>query len=240
MLSQLGITVPQGYQPAAAQRGGGDGHRQPAGFRTPGQRTGYVVSSVGNARSLRGGTLLMTPLKGADGRYLRHGPGQPARGGAGAQAGGSSVQINQQASGRIAGGAMVERRCRSTLAANGGMLELVAQGDGFRHRSASGRRSTWSLPVRWRRPSMGASFSPCRAPATPMRGSTSWRGWRTYGITPTRSAAKVVLNSRTGSVVMNGNVTLGQAAVAHGSLSIIIDTDFQVSQPNAFSAAARR
>ncbi|BBI58847.1 hypothetical protein HSBAA_01530 [Vreelandella sulfidaeris] len=68
-----------------------------------------VVSSIANARSLRGGTLLMTPLRGADGETYAIAQGNMLVGGAGAQAGGSSVQINQQASGRIPNGALVER-----------------------------------------------------------------------------------------------------------------------------------
>src|SRR5690606_17103853 len=93
-------------------------------FARPGQRLDVVVSSIGNARSLRGGTLLMTPLKGIDGETYAIAQGNLLVGGAGAQAGGSNAQINQLAGGRISSGGLVEREVPFRLDAGGGVVDL--------------------------------------------------------------------------------------------------------------------
>ena len=124
MLSQLGVTVPPGTYLQLRNVAAVMVTADLPPFSRPGQRLDIVVSSIANARSLRGGTLLMTPLKGADGDTYAIAQGNMLVGGAGAQAGGSSVQINQQASGRIPNGALVEREVPLNLGGNGGMLEL--------------------------------------------------------------------------------------------------------------------
>ena len=192
MLSQLGVTVPAGTNLQLRNVAAVMVTTDLPPFSRPGQRLDIVVSSIANARSLRGGTLLMTPLKGADGDTYAIAQGNMLVGGAGAQAGGSSVQINQQASGRIPNGALVEREVPLNLGGNGGMLELQLNESDF---------------------------------GTVQRMVTAINN---------EFGQSVVLNSRTGSVVMNSAVTLRQAAVAHGSLSIMIDTQFGVSQPNPF------
>lgn len=131
MLSQLGVTVPAGTNLQLRNVAAVMVTADLPPFSRPGQRLDIVVSSIANARSLRGGTLLMTPLKGADGDTYAIAQGNMLVGGAGAQAGGSSVQINQQASGRIPNGAMVEREVPLNLGGNGGMLELQLNDSDF-------------------------------------------------------------------------------------------------------------
>ena len=124
MLSQLGVTVPPGTNLQLRNVAAVMVTADLPPFSRPGQRLDIVVSSIANASSLRGGTLLMTPLKGADGDTYAIAQGNMLVGGAGAQAGGSSVQINQQASGRIPNGALVEREVPLNLGGNSGVLEL--------------------------------------------------------------------------------------------------------------------
>ena len=233
MFSQLGIAIPPGTNMQLRNVAGVMVTADLPPFSAPGQRIDVVVSSIGNARSLRGGTLLMTPLKGADGATYALAQGNLLIGGAGAEAGGSSVQINQQASGRIAGGAVVEREVPLQLGANGGLLELQLKTADF---------GTAERAVRAINQEFGSTVAAARNARTiQLRGpenendrvSFMARVERVY-VTPTDAPAKVIINARTGSVVLNGRVTLKPAAVAHGNLSVVIDTEFGVSQPAPF------
>ena len=125
MLGQLGITVPAGTNMQLKNVAAVMVTATLPPFARPGQNIDITVSSLGNAKSLRGGTLLMTPLKGADGQVYALAQGNMVVGGAGASANGSKVQINQLGSGRIPAGAIVERGVDSPLAGDGMlMLEL--------------------------------------------------------------------------------------------------------------------
>jgi flagellar P-ring protein precursor FlgI len=175
----------------------------------------------------------MTPLKGADGDTYAIAQGNMLVGGAGAQAGGSSVQINQQASGRIPNGALVEREVPLNLGGNGGMLELQLNESDFGtvQRMVTAINNEFGQSVAYARNGRVIALD---GPADDNARVNFMARIENVQVTPTEAPARVVLNSRTGSVVMNSAVTLRQAAVAHGSLSIMIDTQFGVSQPNAF------
>src|SRR5699024_1853949 len=124
MFSRLRITVPEGSNMQLRNVAAVMVTARLPAFAAPGQRIDVVVSSVGNAKSLRGGTLLMTPLKGLDGHTYAVAQGNLLVGGAGASSAGSSVQINQQAGGSIANGAIVERGVPLDLGRHGGTLQL--------------------------------------------------------------------------------------------------------------------
>ncbi|PRY64605.1 flagellar P-ring protein precursor FlgI [Vreelandella songnenensis] len=230
MLSQLGVTIPPGTNMQLRNVAAVMVTADLPPFSRPGQRLDIVVSSIANARSLRGGTLLMTPLKGADGDTYAIAQGNMLVGGAGAQAGGSSVQINQQASGRIPGGALVEREVPLNLGGNGGLLELqLNEADfGTVQRMVSAINSEFGQSVAYARDGRVIALD---GPLDPNARVNFMARVENVQVTPTEAPARVVLNSRTGSVVMNSAVTLRQAAVAHGSLSIMIDSRFGVSQP---------
>ena len=233
MLSQLGITVPPGTNMQLRNVAAVMITADLPPFARPGQRIDINVSSVGNARSLRGGTLLMTPLKGADGETYAIAQGNLLVVGAGAEGGGSSVQVNQLAGGRIAGGAMVEREVPLDLAANGGLLELELKQSDF----GTAQRVVNAINQEFGRPVASARNGRVIALDGPMNDNSRVNFMaqvENIRVTPTEAPAKVVLNSRTGSVVMNSAVTLRRAAVAHGNLSITIDTRFGVSQPAPF------
>ncbi len=231
MLSQLGVTVPPGTNLQLRNVAAVMVTADLPPFSRPGQRLDIVVSSIANASSLRGGTLLMTPLKGADGDTYAIAQGNMLVGGAGAQAGGSSVQINQQASGRIPNGALVEREVPLNLGGNGGVLELQLNDADFGtvQRMVTAINSEFGQSVAYARNGRVIALD---GPMDANERVNFMARVENVQVTPTEAPAKVVLNARTGSVVMNSAVTLRRAAVAHGNLSIMIDTQFGVSQPN--------
>ena len=231
MLSQLGVTVPPGTNLQLRNVAAVMVTADLPPFSRPGQRLDIVVSSIANASSLRGGTLLMTPLKGADGDTYAIAQGNMLVGGAGAQAGGSSVQINQQASGRIPNGALVEREVPLNLGGNGGILELQLNDADFGtvQRMVSAINSEFGQSIAYARNGRVIALD---GPMDANERVNFMARVENVQVTPTEAPAKVVLNARTGSVVMNSSVTLRRAAVAHGNLSIMIDTQFGVSQPN--------
>ncbi|UXZ53827.1 flagellar basal body P-ring protein FlgI [Halomonas sp. 7T] len=233
MLSQLGVTVPPGTNLQLRNVAAVMVTADLPPFSRPGQRLDIVVSSIANARSLRGGTLLMTPLKGADGDTYAIAQGNMLVGGAGAQAGGSSVQVNQQASGRIPNGALVEREVPLNLGGNGGVLELQLNESDFgtAQRVVTAINNEFGQTVAYARNGRVIALD---GPMDENARVNFMARVENVRVTPMDAPARVVLNARTGSVVMNSAVTLRQAAVAHGNLSIMIDTQFGVSQPAPF------
>ena len=233
MLSQLGVTVPPGTNLQLRNVAAVMVTADLPPFSRPGQRLDIVVSSIANARSLRGGTLLMTPLKGADGDTYAIAQGNMLVGGAGAQAGGSSVQVNQQASGRIPNGALVEREVPLNLGGNGGVLELQLNDSDFgtAQRVVTAINNEFGQTVAYARNGRVIALD---GPMDENARVNFMARVENVRVTPMDAPARVVLNARTGSLVMNSAVTLRQAAVAHGNLSIMIDTQFGVSQPAPF------
>ncbi|MFL9873753.1 flagellar basal body P-ring protein FlgI [Paraburkholderia megapolitana] len=202
-------------------------------FARPGEAIDVTVSSLGNAKSLRGGTLLLTPMKGADGQVYALAQGNLAVGGAGASANGSRVQVNQLAAGRIAGGAIVERAVQ-TVASQGGVMQLELNDMDYDTtqrivaavNNAFGGGTATALDGR---------TIQLRAPADSEQQVAFMAQLQNLDVRPALAAAKVILNARTGSIVMNQMVTLQSCAVAHGNLSVVINTQPVVSQPGAFS-----
>ncbi len=233
MLNQLGITIPPGTNMQLRNVAAVIVTAKLPPFSRPGQQLDVVVSSVGNARSLRGGTLLMTPLKGADGEIYAIAQGNVLVGGAGAEGGGSSVAINQQAGGRIARGAIVERGVPLMLGIKDGMLELQLKQADFTtaQKAVAAINAEFSGRVA---AALDGRVIQIRGPRNSDARVSFMARIENIEISPREMAAKVVINSRTGSVVLNRRVSLYPAAVAHGNLSVIIDSKPQVSQPGPF------
>jgi flagellar P-ring protein precursor FlgI len=202
-------------------------------FAKPGQQIDVTVSSMGNARSLRGGTLVLTPLKGIDNQVYAMAQGNILVGGAGAAAGGSSVQVNHLNVGRISSGAIVERPVPSTLG-QGEFIHLELKTTDF---TTVGRivdainRATASNTAT----AVDGRMIQVRAPLTSNQRVMFISQIESLEITPAKGLAKVIINARTGSVVMNQAVTLESSAVAHGNLSVIINTEPIISQPGPFA-----
>ncbi len=200
-------------------------------FAQPGQNIDITVSSIGNAKSLRGGTLLMTPLHGADGQVYAMAQGNVLVGGVGASAGGggAQVQVNHLSVGKISAGATVERAVASNLGENN-QIRLELNNTDF---------ATASRVVEAVNNQFGAGTATAldgrvirvRTPAS-SDARVSFIGLlENIDVKPAAAAAKVILNARTGSVVMNQAVTLDTCAISHGNLSVTIGADTNVSQP---------
>jgi flagellar P-ring protein precursor FlgI len=242
MLANLGISLNNGQ----ANGGGSSSNMQLKNvaavmvtavlppFARPGEAIDVTVSSLGNAKSLRGGTLLLTPLKGADGQVYALAQGNVAIGGAGASANGSKVQINQLAAGRIASGAIIERSVPTQVAQAGGtmQMELNEMDYDTTQRIVAAVNNAFGQGTAM--PLDGRTIQ-VRAPADPTQQVAFMAQLENIDVHPAQAAAKVILNARTGSIVMNQMVTLQSCAVAHGNLSVVINTQTAVSQPGAFS-----
>jgi len=234
MFSRLGITVPAGTNMQLRNVAAVMVTATLPPFSAPGQHIDVVVSSVGNAKSLRGGTLLMTPLKGVDGNTYAIAQGNLLVGGAGASSGGSSVQINQQSGGTISDGAIVERSVPLQLGQNGGLLALQLKRADF---------GTAQRVVDAINNAMGRQVASAENARTIRVDGPQDANQRvdfiariqSLEVTPVDAPARVIINARNGSVVLNQRVTLQPAAVAHGDLSVVISTENTVSQPPPFS-----
>jgi flagellar P-ring protein FlgI len=201
-------------------------------FIEPGQNIDVTASSIGNAKSLLGGTLLMTPLKGPDGQVYAMAQGNVLVGGVGASAGGASVQVNHLSVGRVPSGATVERAV-ATVLGQGDFIKLELNTSDF----TTAARIVGVINAQVA-PDLAAALDgrviQVRAPAGSERVAFISR-IENLEVDPAQGIAKVIINARTGSVVMNQVVTLQPCAVAHGNLTVVINTDSSVSQPNAFA-----
>jgi len=202
-------------------------------FARPGQAIDVNVSSMGNSKSLKGGMLISTPLKGADGEIYAIAQGNLVIAGAGAAAGGSKVQVNHLSAGRIPNGAQVERVVATPLQeGNSIILGLEASDFQTARRVAQAINNRFGSGVA---NAMDGRTIRVNAPTEPDARVTFMAELEELPLENSTPSAKVVINARTGSIVMNQAVSLGACAIAHGNLSISITTDFNVSQPNALS-----
>ncbi len=232
-LQQLGLTLPPGVNPQFKNIAAVLVTAELPAFAQPGQAIDVTVSSMGNAKSLRGGTLIATPLKGADGEIYALAQGNLLVGGAGASAGGSKVQINHLSAGRIPGGGQVERAVATPFAL-GETIDLGLQSNDF----TTASRVTDAINK-----AFGAGTASAvdgrvvrlRAPADPNSRVAFLARVEDVRLDAAIPTAKVVINSRTGSIAMNQAVTLGPCAVAHGNLSVSISSTPVISQPNPLS-----
>jgi flagellar P-ring protein precursor FlgI len=237
MLQQLGVTVPPGTNIQPKNVAAVLVTAQLPPFAQPGQQIDVTVSSMGNAKSLRGGMLIATPLKGADGQIYALAQGSLVVGGAGASAGGSKVQINHLSAGRVPQGATVERSVPTPL----------NQGDSIQLDLASDDYGTAREVARAINDKMGAGTASAvngrvvrvRMPASADERVNFLAEVENLAVERAAPAAKVVINARTGSIVMNQSVTLAACAVAHGNLSVTISNTPTVSQPSPFSSTGR-
>jgi flagellar P-ring protein precursor FlgI len=229
MLQQLGVTLPAGTSMQLKNVAAVVVTASLPPFAQPGQAIDIDVSSIANAKSLRGGTLVATPLKGADGQIYAMAQGNLIVGGAGAAAGGSKVTINHLSAGRIPEGATVERSVPTPLQ-QGDQLQLDLNSADFATARAVAQAINASKGAGVAR-ALDGRVVMVRAPSDPDARVSFMADLESLDISQAAPAAKVVLNARTGSIVMNQAVSLSPCAVAHGSLSVTINSNPQVSQP---------
>ena len=233
MLQQLGVTVPPGTSMQVKNVAAVMVTATLPPFAQPGQLVDVTVASLGNAKSLRGGTLIGTPLRGADNQIYALAQGNLIIGGAGASAGGSKVQVNHLSAGRIPDGATVERAVPTPLA-EGDSLQLDLKSSDF----ATARAVSQAINERFGKgtaSAMDGRVVRVKMPATPDERVNFLADMENLAVELAKPAAKVIVNARTGSIVMNQAVTLAACAVAHGNLSVTITSTPQVSQPAPFS-----
>jgi flagellar P-ring protein precursor FlgI len=198
----------------------------------PGQQLDVTVSSLGNATSLKGGTLVMTPLKAADGQVYAQAQGNVVIGGSRAASGGASTSVNHLSAGRIPSGGIVERAVPALLVDEFVQLDLRQADFSLMQRTAEtiGRRFGigTALPI-------DARSLNVRVPTEPLKRTAFMAALQDLDVLMGSQPARVILNSRTGSVVMNQAVRLSPSAVAHGNLTVKIQQSPTVSQPLPFS-----
>lgn len=204
-------------------------------FAQIGQNLDVTVSAMGNAKTLRGGTLLMSPLKGADGQIYAMAQGNIVIGGASASANGSSATINQLNAGRISAGATVERIVPFELAqTNFVNLELKNSDFSNANTIASAINKKFGKNIAL---AMDARVINIKSSEVEQGDRVRFLSeLENIDVTTAKGIAKVILNARTGSIVLNQAVRLEECAVAHGNLTVVISTTPVISQPNAFAA----
>ena len=236
LLQQMGVTVPAGTSMQLKNVAAVMVTAQLPPFAQPGQQIDINVSSLGNAKSLRGGTLIATPLKGADGQIYALAQGNLIVAGAGASAAGSKVQINHLSAGRVPEGATVERAVATPLL-QGEYLQLDLNANDYNTarevaRAVNARMGAGTAQA------MDGRVVRVRMPESPDARVAFMADIENLPLNLAAPAAKVVINARTGSVVVNQTVTLNACAVAHGNLTVTINSTPVVSQPNAFAGGA--
>ena len=237
LLQQMGVTVPQGTSMQLKNVAAVMVTASLPAFAQPGQTIDVNVSSLGNAKSLRGGLLIATPLKGADGQIYALAQGNLIVGGAGASAGGSKVTINHLSAGRVPEGATVERAVPTPLN-QGDSLQLDLNSSDFNTarevaRVINGRMGAGTAQA------LDGRVVKVRMPQSPDARVSFMADIENLNVEQAAPAARVVINARTGSVVVNSAVTLSSCAVAHGSLSVTISSTPVISQPNALSTGGQ-
>ncbi len=234
MLAQLGVTVPANVIPQLKNVAAVAVHAVMPAFVKPGQTIDVTVNSIANARSLRGGSLLVTPLHGLDGQIYAIAQGNLIVSGFGVEGNdGSKLTVNVPSSGRIPNGATVERSVPTQLGQNDSIVLNLNDAD-------------FTTATRLMQ-SVNQSFGPdvasivdggsvrVRAPIDMTQRVAFISTLENLQVDPATAPARVIINSRTGTVVISSHVIVTPAAVSHGSLSVTIKEEQAVSQPGPFS-----
>jgi flagellar P-ring protein precursor FlgI len=235
MMEQFGITIPEGEDPKLKNVAAVSVHATLPPFSKPGQEIDVTVSSIGNATSLRGGSLLLTPLRGADGNIYAVAQGNMIVGGFGAEGeDGSSIKVNIQSAGRIPNGAIVEREVNNAF----------SQGDFL---TFNLHRPDFTTAKRMQEVindllGPGAAYAQdaasvrVTAPRDANQRVSFLSVLENLEVTPGEEAAKVIINSRTGTIVVGQHVKIEPVAITHGDLTVTIRNDLEAVQPEGLSA----
>jgi len=238
MLAKFGVVVPPGVNPSLKNVAAVMVHSELPPFAKPGQTIDITVSSIANAKSLRGGSLLMTPLKGADGQTYAIAQGNMVVGGFGAEGGdGSSVTVNIPSVGRIPNGATVEREVPTPFSQPGPLvLNLKTPDFTTAMRIAEKINAVvgdgTALPI-------DSSSVRVQAPVNQGQKVAFLSMLHAIDVKPGEAPARVIVNARTGTIVIDSHVRVMPVAVAHGSLTVSVSESLDVSQPAAFARRGR-
>jgi flagellar P-ring protein precursor FlgI len=233
MLGRLGVTIPPGTNLQVKNVAAVMVHTELPPFAKPGQTIDVTVDSIGNAASLRGGSLLMTPLKGADGNVYAMAQGNLIVGGLSADGrDGSRISVNIPSSGRIPAGATVEHEVQSSFLEGDSLVLNLNESDfTTAHRLADAVNQAFGAETAL---ALDGTSVRVRAPIDSGQRVAFVSMLENLEITPGTPPARVIVNARTGTIVMGGNVQVLPAAVAHGSLTVTITERLDVSQPEPF------
>ena len=232
MLQSLGVAIPPGVSAQTRNIAAVMVTSELPALARPGQKVDLTISSIGNAKSLRGGTLLMTPLRGADGQIYALAQGSIFVGGAGASAGGSSATVNHLSVGRITAGGLIERALPAQAVGEFVQLDLYQSDYSLMRRVAEAIAKRFGAGVALPQDARSMRVA---VPADPLTRIAFMSDLENLTVAGGGDRAKVVVNARTGSVVLNQAVKLLPSAVAHGNLSVKIQNETSVSQPEPFS-----
>ncbi|MDH4761668.1 MULTISPECIES: flagellar basal body P-ring protein FlgI [Pseudomonas] len=235
MLAQFGIKVPAGTSSAQLKNVAAVSiHADLPAFAKPGQTIDITVASIGNSKSLRGGSLLLSPLKGIDGQIYAIAQGNLVVGGFDAEGrDGSKITVNVPSAGRIPNGATVERPVPSGFdQGNSITLDLKRSDFTTAKRVVDKINETLGAGVA---SAVDAGSIRVTAPVDPGQRVDYLSILENMEVDPGQAVAKVIVNSRTGTIVIGQNVKVSPAAVTQGSLTVTISEDPQVSQPNPLS-----
>ncbi|GAA4890549.1 flagellar basal body P-ring protein FlgI [Ferrimonas pelagia] len=234
MLSNFGINLPANARPKLKNVAAVAVHAELPPFTKPGQQIDITVSSVGSAKSLRGGTLLQTFLKGADGKVYAIGQGSLIVSGFSASgADGSSVMQNTPTVGRIPAGAIVERSVPTPFA-TGDFLTFNLHRPDFSTAKTVVETINGLLGPGVAR-ALDATSIQVSAPRDPSQRVSYLATLENLRVDPADEAAKVIVNSRTGTIVVGKDVRLMPTAITHGGLTVTITETQLVSQPGALA-----
>jgi len=237
MLAKFGIQIPANANPQLKNVAAVTVTADLPPFTKPGQTIDVTVSSIGNASSLRGGSLLMTPLRGVDGQVYAFAQGSMLVSGFGiAGKDGSKISLNVPSSGRVPNGASVEREVPMKFASDPHLiLNLNTPDFTTAARVAAGINKTLGAGTA---EALDAVSIKVVSPTGPNQRIAYLATLESLEVEPGDAPARVIVNSRTGTVVISSHVRVSSAAVAHGSLSVTITERSDVSQPNSFTNGA--
>ncbi len=234
MLLRYGIALPPNIRPQLKNVAAVSIHAELPAFAKPGQTIDVTVSSLGNAKSLRGGSLLMSPLKGADGRVYAIAQGSLIVGGFSAGGrGGSSVTVNVPTVGRIPDGAVIERGVPTSFdTGNSIVLDLHSADFTTANRIATAINNAVGMGTA---SPVDAASVRVSAPVNPAQRVAFVSLLENINVRPGEAPARIIINARTGTVVIGSHVRVMAAAVAHGNLTVTITENPIVSQPGPLS-----
>ncbi len=235
MLSQLGVQIPQNAKIKPKNAAAVIIHANLPAFAKPGQKIDITVASLGNATSLRGGSLLMSPLRGGDGKVYAVAQGNLVVGGLTASGqDGSRITVNIPTTGRIPNGASIERASPNTFNQGNSLTLNLNSADFTTARRVAELINKTIGPGTAK--ALDAASVKVNAPTDSGQKVSFVAFLEELEVAPGEAAAKVIINSRTGTVVINSRVRVSPAAVSHGNLVVTISENVEVSQPGVLSA----
>jgi flagellar P-ring protein precursor FlgI len=234
MMNEFGISIPAGTDPKLKNIAAVSLTASLPPFAKPGQKIDVTASSIGNSKSLRGGTLLFAPLRGADGQVYAVAQGNLVVGGFGANgADGSKITVNIPSVGRIPGGASVERSVPNGFSRGDSLVLNLNSPDFTTAKRLSDRINDLLGPSTAY--AVDATSIRVSAPRDPSQRVSFLSMVENLEVTPGEAIAKIIINSRTGTIVIGKHVKISPVAVTHGSLTVTVRENFDVNQPGALA-----